>query len=68
MIAAMKANQPNRREVRVTDFLNGKVDEFLSIKAASIFLNTSDRALRYCLKHKTLFKKRYILEAIESGK
>ena len=65
--AAISANSPNRIEIRVTAILNHKVEEFLSISAAAQAINTDHRALRYCLNHKTLFKKRYIIEAIESG-
>ena len=60
----MSANHPNRIGIRVTDIINNKVDDFLSLRAAAKHLNTRDCSLRRPLASGKLFKGQYRIERI----
>ena len=57
IIAAIKANQPNRKGIIITNIYTGKVDTYQSIAEAASALNITRAHIRYYLKLKNLYKK-----------
>ena len=67
-IVKMTTNWPNRIGIQVTNIETGKIDQFLSVRAAARFLKCTSRAIQKILKNGILFRGTYRIIRMEKGK